>query len=94
MNRYSLVILFFLLGCASFAYEYYGIDWAEKTEDVVLFDPNEKLPDIPFTECKPTAIERGKCVVIKRTEFFKIRRDMEAMRARIKELEKTCNVKP
>lgn len=90
----SLLVLLVLLGCGSFAYEYYGIDWAEKTEDVVLFDPNRKLDDISFVDCKPTPQESGKCVVIKREEFFKIRRDMETMRARIKELEKACNIKP
>jgi len=86
----TLPLVCILFGCASFGYVYYGIDWEERTADVVLFDPENDKPDISFTECKPDRAEKGKCVVLKREEFFKIRRDMEAMRIRIKELEKNC----
>jgi hypothetical protein len=94
MARNSLVALLFLFlfGCSSFAYKFYGIEWAERTEDVKLFVPpgSTASKDISFKACEPTDDEPGKCVVTMRADYFRLLRDYETTKVRLEELERRC----
>lgn len=85
--RIAFLVLFLiaLTSCASFAYKYFGIQWADSSSQVILLGPSKK-DDKPFTICQET----GKCVVMEESEFFKLRRDYEEMKVRLQELERRC----
>lgn len=89
MKRIFLLTTLCLLGCSSFAYKYYGVQWAERSDDVRLLSADPK-DDKPFTICKPSEDDLGKCVVVPASEWFKLQRDFQTMRARIRELERSC----
>ena len=85
VKRLFLLMIFLLASCASFAYKYYGLKWAEKSKDVVLLGPDAK-DDRSFVLCEKS----GDCVVMFEAEFFKLRRDYEEKSIRLAELERRC----
>lgn len=74
-----------ITACAAFSYRYYGIEFAEKSENVILLGPSAK-DDKSFLLCQ----NKGACVVLFEAEFFKLRRDYEEKSIRLAELERRC----
>ena len=89
MKRVLVIVILTMTACSSFAYKYYGIQWAERTDEVKLLGTEPKF-DRPFTICKPSDDEAGKCVVMPTSELFKMMRDMSELKERNRDLERRC----
>ena len=83
MRRTLSVVLLclILVACAGFQYTYYGL--APKSYDGTLLGPNPKQ-DVPFATCSPTPTDVGKCIVMTREEFFKLRLDYSDLQTKLK----------
>lgn len=73
--------LMLITACAALKYKYYGLDLpAPCYDDGTLLGkaPNDKdWPDLSFTQCKPDAQVKGKCVIQKSSDFFSKDKDLK-----------------
>lgn len=71
-----------LLSCASAAisYNYYGL--AADSYDGKLLGVDESK-DLPLSICEPDAKVKGKCVVMLKAEFFKMKSDLDQTREKL-----------
>ena len=85
--QFLLGMLFALLmiGCAGFAYRYYGMSGVFY-QNGVLLGPKPS-DDLPFERCAPTATSRNPCVVMFANEFFSLKTDYETTKRRLSECE-------
>lgn len=86
----SLAILV-LYACASDSYTYYGVnvsqvDREELAKGKLLHKDPKK--DLDMTACLPNAKNKSPCIALFSTEYFKILRDLEEMKARLQACEK------
>lgn len=85
----GIVLGVLLVGCISaIQYKYYGLD-AVSYDGMLL--GKTSADDIPFSECKPDEVTKGKCVVLKAPEFFAMKQDYETTVQRLKECEGSKN---
>jgi hypothetical protein len=80
----SLILL--VAACTSFGYKYYGLQLASY-EDGLLLGPDDS-DDLPIKVCEPDEQVVGKCVVMMREEFERLRSDLIDMRERLERCEK------
>lgn len=87
LKHFSLGLLLgiVLIGCAGFSYRYYGLDLP--SYDGTLLGPKPE-DDISFSVCKPDDQSKGKCVVLKADEFFRLKQEYQDMQERLKACEK------
>lgn len=72
-----------LVGCAGFAFRYYGLEGATYREGTLL-GPKPK-DDLPFSQCEPTAAVKHPCVVMMAPEFFRLKTDYEDTKQQLKD---------
>ncbi len=77
----GLILGALLVGCASFNYRYYGLE-AVSYEGKLLGPKPEN--DIPFSQCKPDDVVKGKCVVMLVDDFFSMKKDYEDTKAQLR----------
>lgn len=75
-----------LVGCAGFAYHYYGLDGVVY-EHGMLLGPKPK-DDLPFSKCAPNAETAHPCVVMFAKDFFAFKQDYEDTKQKLKECQK------
>lgn len=78
VNRlYTLGVLSgcLLMGCASFAYRYYGLEGV-RYEEGKLLGPVPK-EDLPFSSCAPNVESKHPCVLMFAKEFYAFKLDYE-----------------
>lgn len=82
-----LGISLLLSGCAGavFPYKYYGLN-AENYSGA-LYGPTVR-EDLNLMTCAPDDVSRGKCIVILKDEFYRLKNDFLTMRFQLKELQK------
>lgn len=82
IKRLILVLAFgfILVGCAAFSYRYYGLDAV--SYDGKLLGPKPE-DDISFMFCKPDETVKGKCVVMKADDFFRMKQDYNETKQRL-----------
>lgn len=88
MNKhFSLGIIcgFFLLGCAGVTYRYYGLQLPDQCyADGVLEGRGDKdWPNLPLSQCKPDAADKGKCVVQLQEVFFQMKNDLKTCQTKL-----------
>ena len=71
-----------LISCASFSYQYYGLDLPNQK----LLGPTEK-EDKPLTVCNPNDTANFPCVVLFQDEFFKLAQENAELKERLKDCE-------
>lgn len=74
------------IGCAGFAYRYYGLSEVIY-ERGILLGPHPK-DDLPFSKCAPSSQVRNPCVIMFADEFFDFKKDYEDTKNKLKECEK------
>jgi nitrogen regulatory protein PII-like uncharacterized protein len=96
MKNYLLgvITVLALVGCAGgYQYKYYGLSDDVDYEHGKLLDVTP-AGDEPFNNCSPLDLGGGKkeyrCVVLKRTEFFKMKTELEQARTQIIDLQRQC----
>lgn len=73
VKRLLLLLVIILPACgATFAYKFYGVDAVSYEGNLLGEKPED---DIPFARCKPDDVEKGKCVVMLKEEFFQMKAD-------------------
>lgn len=77
------LLSFLLLGCAGFSYRYYGLEGADYSRGTLL--GKEPADDLSFTICEPTFFVKHPCIVIKASEFYKMKLDYEDTIQKLKE---------
>lgn len=89
--RHSFVSGFMIaivcMGCAGFSYKYYGMNGMDYSKGKLL-GPDEGQ-DLDFYVCQPTPASKNPCVIMKTTEFFKMKLEHEDMKNKLKECEKS-----
>jgi len=73
------------MGCAGFSYKYYGLSGMDYSKGKLL-GPDEGH-DLDFYVCQPTPSVQNPCVVMKATEFFKMKQEHEELRQKLKTCE-------
>jgi hypothetical protein len=64
-------------GCASIAYRFYGLNLPESCyEQGTLLGATGQYPNIPFTQCEPDNVVRGKCVIQLEQDFYRKEADL------------------
>jgi hypothetical protein len=69
----GICFAFLLVGCAGFAFKYYGLEAASYDNGQLLGPTPED--DIPFKRCEPSATDRHPCVVMFAKEFQALKLD-------------------
>lgn len=64
-----------LMGCASFAYRYYGLEGV-RYEEGKLLGPSPK-DDLYFSACAPSSQSKHPCVLMFSKEFYAFKQDYE-----------------
>jgi hypothetical protein len=86
-----LFSLFILVACASDSYNYYGLD-VSRIDRVELSNgkllAKKEQDDLVLSECLPKQSQKSPCIVLFKSEYFKILRDLEEYKARLKACEK------
>lgn len=72
-----------LVGCAGFAYHYYGLEGVTYTNGKLLGPKPQD--DLPFSNCEPTAQDKHPCVVMFAKDFFAFKLDYEDTQQKLKE---------
>lgn len=80
----GLLCLLPLVACSSFPYKYYGMELPSYEGTLLGPEPED---DLPFKECAPDEITKGKCVVMFIAEFELLKMELEELRARLKACE-------
>lgn len=73
------------MGCAGFSYKYYGMSDMDYSKGKLL-GPDEKS-DLEFYVCQPTPSIKNPCVIMKATEFFKMKQEHEDLKEKLKACE-------
>lgn len=81
----GFIIAILCMGCAGFSYKYYGMNGMDYSKGKLL-GPDEKQ-DLDFYVCAPSPAVKNPCVIMKATEFFKMKQEHEDMRERLKTCE-------
>ena len=72
--------------CSSFPYKHYGLDAASYEGSLSGPEPKD---DLPLSVCTPTEQEQGKCMVMLREEFYRMKQEYEDMQKRLKACEES-----
>lgn len=80
-----------LAACAS-AYKYYGLELPPECYQAGKLlgkSPDDAdWPDLPLTICQPEAGVAGKCVISKRSDYFKLDADLKKCQVALKDCQK------
>ena len=80
IRYFALILLLFLVSCASFSYRFYFLRAASYDGKVIADKPEN---DIPFSRCQPSEKDQNPCVVMFREEFYRMKGDFQDMRLRL-----------
>lgn len=78
-----LIVPLLIVSCAAVQYKYYGLQVDKDSSGLLLGETEDEDLDLEAT-CYP----KGKCVVLKQAEFFKIMRDYKELRKRLDSCER------
>lgn len=66
-----VLLLSAIIGCgATFSFRHYGLD--AKSYEGTLLGPDPKQ-DLELSVCEPDEVEKGKCIVMLRDEFYRLK---------------------
>lgn len=82
----GLIAGFMLLGCAGWAYKFYGMEGVVY-EHGTLLGPKPQY-DLPFTKCQPNGESKQPCIVIFSKDFYALKQEFLDLQMRLKECEK------
>lgn len=81
----GVVLATLFVGCAGFAFHYYGLEGATYKDGKLLGAKPED--DLPFTRCEPTTADLHPCVVMLVKEFYAFKADYEDTKTKLKACE-------
>lgn len=86
-----ILCLFSLIACgatAKFPFRAYGL--MPNSFEGRLISPTTPNGDLDLKECEPDAKVKGKCLVLLREEFFKLKADYLDIKQKLLDLQKRC----
>jgi hypothetical protein len=88
--KYLFYFFLPILACASgsSAPDYYGLSIPDYSKGQLL--GTKEKHDLPISTCQPDQFQKGKCVVVLREDFERLRTDYEIMQIRLRHYEKNC----
>lgn len=82
----GFIFCFLLMGCAGFAYHFYGMESVDYSHGVLLGP--KASDDLPFSTCEPNAASKHPCVVMMTKDFYALKLDFEDTQQKLKECQK------